>query len=121
MTEQEKREIIAEIEENVMGRMKRLQTEDTQGVLKQVREKWYGASRLRHKEKTPMQDAFDTPYMAWDAWEHIRRLTCLVCGTRYVRQLSGNPDAERVCEAICQKIYDLRMELTNDAEAQGKE
>ena len=121
MTEQEKREIIAEIEENVMGRMKRLQTEDTQGVLKQVREKWYGASRLRHKEKTPMQDAFDTPYMAWDAWEHIRRLTCLVCGTRYVRQLSGNPDAERVCEAICQKIYDLRMELTKDAETQGKE
>lgn len=58
MTEQEKREIIAEIEENVMGRMKRLQTEDVQDVLKTVREKWYGASHLRHKENPPMQDVF---------------------------------------------------------------
>lgn len=61
-----------------------------------------------------MQDAFDSPYMAWDAWEHIRRLTCLVCGSRYVRQLEGDPNAEKVCEEICQKIYDLRMEITKN-------
>lgn len=47
----------------------------------------------------------------WDAWEHIRRLTCLVCGVRYVRQLEGNPDAERICDEICQKIYDLRISV----------
>lgn len=44
----------------------------------------------------------------------IRRLTCLVCGSRYVRQPEGDPNAEKVCEEICQKIYDLRMEITKN-------
>ena len=63
----------------------------------------------------------DTPYMAWEAWEHIRRLTCLVCGVRYVRQLEGNPDAERICDEICQKIYDLRMSVGENNEIQTEQ
>lgn len=112
MTEQEKQEIIAEVKKSVMNEMKdKIVKEDTQKTLKVPREKWYG-ERFSHGRESAMIQAFDTPYMAWEAWEHIRRLTCLVCGVRYVRQLEGNPDAERICDEICQKIYDLRIELT---------
>lgn len=114
MTEQEKQEIIAEVEKSVMYKVKdKIIKEDTQKTLKVPREKWYG-ERFSHRRESTMVQAFDSPYMAWDAWEHIRRLTCLVCGTRYVRQLEGNPNAERVCEEICQKIYDLRMEISKN-------
>lgn len=116
MTEQEKQEIIAEVEKNVMEEVSRRGKEESAKVLKVPREKWYGdrVSRFDPLRDPLMQDAFDSPYMAWDAWEHIRRLTCLVCGSRYVRQLEGDPNAEKVCEEICQKIYDLRMEITKN-------
>ena len=114
MTEQEKQEIIAEVEKSVMCKVKdKIIKEDTQKTLKVPREKWYG-ERFSHRRESVMVQAFDSPYMAWDAWEHIRRLTCLVCGSRYVRQLEGDPNAEKVCEEICQKIYDLRMEITKN-------
>lgn len=112
MTEQEKQEIITEVKKSVMDEMKdKIVKEDTQKTLKIPREKWYG-ERFSHGRESAMVQAFDTPYMAWEAWDHIRRLTCLVCGVRYVRQLEGNQDAERICDEICQKIYDLRIELT---------
>lgn len=111
MTEQEKQEIIAEVEKSVMDKMKdKIVKEDTQKTLKVPREKWYG-ERFSTRQDSTMVQAFDTPYMAWEAWERIRRLTCLVCGVRYVRQLEGDPDAERICDEICQKIYDLRMSV----------
>lgn len=112
MTEQEKQEIITEVKKSVMDEMKdKIVKEDTQKTLKIPREKWYG-ERFSHGRESAMVQAFDTPYMAWEAWDHIRRLTCLVCGVRYVRQLEENQDAERICDEICQKIYDLRIELT---------
>lgn len=111
MTEQEKQEIIAEVKKSVMNEMKdKIVKEDTQKVLKEPREKWYG-ERFSTRQDSTMVQAFDTSYMAWEAWDHIRRLTCLVCGVRYVRQLEGNPDAERICDEICQKIYDLRISV----------
>ena len=111
MTEHEKQEIIAEVKKSVMNEMKdKIVKEDTQKVLKEPREKWYG-ERFSTRQDSTMVQAFDTSYMAWEAWDHIRRLTCLVCGVRYVRQLEGNPDAERICNEICQKIYDLRISV----------
>ena len=86
--------------------VKRGYTENTQSTER----KWYGERFSQVKDSTMVQ-AFDTSYMAWEAWDHIRRLTCLVCGVRYVRQLEDNPDAERICDEICQKIYDLRMSV----------
>ena len=117
MTEQEKQEIIAEVKSSVMDEVKKEVgiKEHTQKVLKETREKWYGESGSIRRKST-MCDAFPTPYMAWDAWEHIRRLTCLVCGERYVRQIENNPDAERICDEICRKIYDLRMEVVKEDE-----
>lgn len=112
MTEQEKQEIISEVKAFVMDEVKKeiKIKEHTRKILEGPREKWYGKSGSIRREST-MCEAFPTPYMAWDAWEHIRRLTCLVCGERYVRQIENNPDAERICDEICQKIYDLRMEV----------
>ena len=111
MTEHEKQEVIAEVKESVRNEMKdKIVKEDTQKVLKYPREKWYG-ERFSTRQDSTMVQAFDTSYMAWEAWDHIRRLTCLVCGVRYVRQLEGNPDAERICDEICQKIYDLRISI----------
>lgn len=112
MTDQEKQEIIAEVKSSVMNEVKKEigAKERIQKALEGPREKWYGERGSTRRESTMCQ-AFPTPYMAWDAWEHIRRLTCLVCGERYVRQIENNPDAERICDEICQKIYDLRIEI----------
>lgn len=111
MTEQEKQEIISEVKKSVMNEMKeKIVKEDTKKILKVPREKWYGERFSQVKDSTMVQ-AFDTPYMAWEAWDHIRRLTCLVCGVRYVQKLEDNPDAERICDEICQKIYDLRISV----------
>ena len=40
----------------------------------------------------------------------IRKLTCYICGTSYVRHLSGNEKANEIAEKLCQTVYDLRME-----------
>lgn len=95
MTEHEKQEIIAEVKKSVMNEMKdKIVKEDTQKVLKEPREKWYG-ERFSTRQDSAMVQAFDTSYMAWEAWDHIRRLTCLVCGVRYVRQLEGKRNTVR--------------------------
>lgn len=46
-----------------------------------------------------------------NVWNCIRKLTCLICGVKYVNGLRGNLDAERICDEICQKIYDLKMSV----------
>ena len=86
MTEQEKQEIIAEIRKSVMEEMKQNAERKDAGVAKQF-------------------DRDETT----NVWNCIRKLTCLICGVKYVNGLRGNPDAERICDEICQKIYDLRM------------
>ena len=110
------KEIITEVKKSVMDEMKdKIIKEDTQKVLKEPREKWYG-ERFSTSQDSTMVQAFNTSYMAWEAWEHLRRLTCLVCGVRYVRRLDGDPDAERICDEICQKIYDLRISVGEENE-----
>lgn len=66
MTEQEKQEIIAEVEKNVMEEVSRRGKEESAKVLKVPREKWYGdrVSRFDPLRDPLMQDAFDSPYMA---------------------------------------------------------
>ena len=46
--------------------------------------------------------------------EQIRRLTCVACGKKYVRQLTEDDHAEEVCEEICQTIYDIAMMRKKD-------
>jgi len=40
----------------------------------------------------------------------IRKLTCYICGTSYVRNLSGNEMANEVAEKLCQLVFELRTE-----------
>lgn len=110
MTDIEKQEIIAEVEASVMAKVaKKYGKEDTQSVLKTPREKWFGNSDTRFKG-APMREAFGA-LIDYQVWEIIRRLTCLIMGRKYVRQLSGDAKSEEVAERICQFVYDLKNEV----------
>lgn len=109
MTEQEKNEIIDEVEKRIEKKYKGyLSREDTQAVLKNVREKWFTHETMSHKD-SPMHKVFGN-IIYWQVWELIRKLTCIICGCQYVRHLAGNKYAEDVAERICQFVYDLKIE-----------
>lgn len=109
MTEQEKNEIIEEVERRLEKKYKGcLSREDTQVVLKNAREKWFTRDAIRGKD-SPMHKVFGN-IIYWQVWELIRKLTCIICGCQYVRHLSGNKYAEEMAERICQFVYDLKIE-----------
>lgn len=117
MTEQEKAEIIAELEKRIDQKYKGcLSREDTQAVLKEAREKWFHNPRsgMNYKD-SPMHKLFGN-IIYWQVWELIRKLTCIICGKQYVRHLVGCPGAEEVAEKLCQFIYDLKVEYDRRAE-----
>ena len=110
MTEQEKVEILNELEERLVSKYKGCLTrEDTQSVLKQPREKWF-RNDTKYSNNSLMSEAFGSSIIAWQVWETIRKLTCVVCGKQYVRHLGDVPNADVVAEKICQFVYDLKTE-----------
>ena len=110
MTEKEKAEILDELEKRIDTKYKGcLSKEDTQGVLKSVREKWFHNPRKRSNWDTPMHKLFGN-IIYWQVWELIRKMTCIICGMQYVRHLAGGKEAEEIAEKLCQFIYDLKVE-----------
>lgn len=110
MTEQEKKEIIEELESRFEKKYKgSLFKEDTQTVLKVPREKWF-RSENGGGSGSLMAEAFDNTVISWQIWEMVRKLTCNICGKHYVRHIAGDEHAEEIAERICQLIFDLRME-----------
>ena len=117
MTEQEKAEILDELEKRMAQKYKGfLSREDTQAVLKEAREKWFHNPRsgINFKD-SPMHKAFGN-IIYWQVWELIRKLTCIICGRQYVRHLAGSKQAEEVAEKLCQFIYDLKAEYDGRAD-----
>ena len=111
MTEQEKAEILDELEQRINQKYKGcLSREDTQAVLKGVREKWFHNPRSGiNSGRSPMHKIFGN-IIYWQVWELIRKLTCIICGCQYVRHLAGCDYAEEVAEKLCQTVYDLKKE-----------
>lgn len=108
--EQLKAEIMADIKEELKGTLIK---EDTQSVLSDVRHKWFGNSGYTGK----MTGVFES-YTAWKIWEAVRKITCLICGTGYVRRLSGKEDiANEIGDKLCQIIYDLRKHYISKEES----
>lgn len=108
MTEQEKSEILDELEKRIEKKYKGcLSKEDTQSVLKNVREKWFAHDL--YKKDSPMHNLFGN-IIYWQVWELIRKLTCIICGCQYVRHLSGCDYAEEVAEKLCQAVFDIKKE-----------
>lgn len=114
ITEAEKEQIKAEIMADIDDKLKgTLTKEDTQSVLSDVRHKWFDNSGYTGK----MTDVFES-YTAWKIWEAVRKITCLICGTGYVRRLSGKGDiANEIGDKICQIIYDLRKQYLGKEES----
>ena len=83
---------------------------DVATTLKAPREKWFkdengsGANSL-------MADAFDSSIISWQVWETIRKLTCVICGKQYVRQLANVENADEIAEKLCQFVYDLKIDF----------
>lgn len=112
MTKQEKQEIVAEVEKQILEKMKgTVIREDTQSVLKKPRDKWFNGQRSHQESISIMYKLFGS-YVYWSVWDMIRKLTCYICGTSYVRNLSGNEYANEIAEKLCQTVYDLKMEYT---------
>ncbi len=110
MTEKEKAEILDELEKRLDQKYKGcLSKEDTQIVLKNVREKWFHNPRERSNWDKPMHKIFGN-IIYWQVWELIRKMTCIICGRQYVRHLVDCPYAEEIAEKLCQFIYDLKIE-----------
>lgn len=113
MNEQEKQEIIAEVEASIMEKMKgRVIREDTQAVLSKARHKWFKYSVSKKSADSPMYAVFGT-YTYWAVWEMIRKLVCFICGVGYVRNLENKADADEIADKLCQFVYDLRVEQLN--------
>ena len=121
MTDQEKEalkeEILSEIVEKFKGSAIR---EDIQGTLAEARDKWFrdAGKWPNFENRSPMFEAFGN-YTYWSVWEHIRKLTCFICGQRYVRQLGGDTMANEIAEALCQTVYDLRLEHMGKARGES--
>ena len=113
MTGQEKAEIKAEILEELEEKLKGVAIrEDTQGVLSEVRNKWFRSTENRVKgvQHSDMFKVFG-PVTYWMVWELIRKLTCMICGVGYVRQISDKEKANYAAEILCKAVYDLRKEF----------
>lgn len=113
-----KQEILAELEERFKGVAIR---EDVQGVLAEVRDKWFrDATGGNPYYGSTMYQLFGS-ITYWKVWETIRKLVCLICGCGYVRQLGYIKDREkvnRIAEILCQIVYDLRKDFMGDLEGE---
>jgi len=112
MTEQEKADLKAEILEELQDKFKGVAIrEDTQGILSEPRNKWFRAPIEKGRiTKSIMYKLFGT-CTYWVVWETIRKLTCIICGCGYVRQLKDTEMANEVAETLCQTVYDLRKRV----------
>lgn len=109
MTEQEKTEILDELEARLEKKYKGCLTkEDTQSILKEPRNKWFRDIQGSCSNSL-MAESFDNSIIAWQVWENIRKLTCVICGKQYVRHLEKDDHADEIAEELCQLVYDLRM------------
>lgn len=119
MTEQEKKEIIDELEERLEAKYKGIiSREDIATTLREPREKWFrDASRGGHNSL--MAQAVGSSITSWAIWEKIRTITCYVCGKSYVRQLKDDDRADEAADKICALVYDLAMERRTEKEEEA--
>jgi hypothetical protein len=111
MTEQEKKELLDELEKRIDEKYKGCLTrEDVATKLKAPREKWFIDDNGNGRDSL-MTDAFGSTIISWQVWETIRKLTCVICGKQYVRQLSNVENADEIAEELCQFVYDLKMDF----------
>ena len=74
MTEQEKKELLDELEKRIDEKYKGCLTrEDVATTLKVPREKWF-KDENGHGAYSLMTDAFDSSIISWQVWETIRKL-----------------------------------------------
>ena len=102
MTEQEKKELLDELEKRMDEKYKGCLTrENVATTLKAPREKWFRDENGNGRYSL-MADAFDSTIISW-------QLTCVICGKQYVRQLANVENADDIAEKLCQFVYDLKM------------
>ncbi|MEA4922185.1 MAG: hypothetical protein VB031_02320 [Eubacteriaceae bacterium] len=108
MTPEERDEIISELE-RIYTEKSIAEKQNVQTVLAAPRNKWFrDAADSNHYHHSLMTEVVGDGATAWRAWEFIRRLTCIVCGEKYVRRLGGcAEEAEEAAEILCQTFYDL--------------
>jgi hypothetical protein len=111
MTEQEKKELLDELEKRMDEKYKGCLTrEDVTTTLKVPREKWF-KDENGGGHNSLMSEIFDSPIISWQVWKTIRKLTCVICGKQYVRQLANVENADEVAEKLCQFVYGLKIEF----------
>lgn len=112
MTEIERSELKAEILKELEDSIKKKNVcKDThENVLSGVRHKWF-QDTVGISDQSIMYRKFG-PVAYWDVWNMIRKLTCLICGVSYVRNLGKDKEfANYATEEMCKKVYELRIEF----------
>lgn len=106
MTEQEKNEIV----DLIYGRLEAGWKPSTQAGLHKTlaapRDKWFRDDHNSGYDSL-MTQVIGSPQKAWQVWELIRRLTCIVCGAQYVRDIKDPERASAVADEICETVYRL--------------
>ena len=121
MTEQEKNEILDVLEKRMEQKYKGcLSKEDVISTLKEPRNKWFRDDKGSASHSL-MEEAFGSSIIAWQVWEIIRKLTCVICGKQYVRHLAEVENADEIAEKICQFVYDLTMDFKKNKEGENGE
>ncbi len=112
MTKEEKREIIDELEKRLEEKYKLMFMKGHNGaILQEAREKWFNSPDSRSGQcarNSIMANAFGHPFYSWQVWDNVRKLTCQICGKKYVRELAEDTMASAICERLCQTVFDLR-------------
>ena len=115
MTDLEKKEIIEEVKADIIESLKgKCIKEDTQKALKEPRNKWF-KNQISKGNTSPMMEQFGV-VAYWQVWENIRKLTCLICGVGYVRQLDGDMNASDIAEKLCHFVFNLRLDKVESEE-----
>ncbi|NCU43801.1 CopG family transcriptional regulator [Candidatus Saccharibacteria bacterium] len=119
MTDKEKAELVCEIEKSIIEKMKGTYIrKNTQAALAETRIKWFNSPV--NNGPSLMFDIFGT-YKYAAVWDCIRKLTCLICGANYCRNIVPEMGANEVAENLCQLVYDLRKQALNKMPATKKE
>lgn len=106
MTEQEKMEIAEIVKQQLMAEHGMQLSENNKRVLDKTLNKYF---RGEDCYKSPMYKAFGS-IKYYQVWENIRRLTCLICGKSYVRELKDSQEANEIADKLCELVLKLREE-----------
>lgn len=109
MTEQERAELIAELEQRFRKMNIPAINSDASRCLQPVLNKWCNGENGRGYHGGALIESMPA-YKGWNTWEHIRRLTCNIMNVSYVRDIEDIERARKIADKLCEVVVELVKE-----------